>query len=145
GRGGRAAGHRGADGEVALDEGPLAGAAGAGRISLHRPGTAGLTRRLTGKRRVGSPVRSDEHHFFFDCCAFAQVSRRPTLRLNTSAPGWLSLLSTQKYPCRSNWKRAPAAALATDGSILQPVSVTSDVGLSWSRQSSPPGSGTFHR
>src|SRR5262249_16210755 len=39
----RAAGHRGADGEVALDEGPPASAASFGRLTLRRVGRAGVT------------------------------------------------------------------------------------------------------
>src|SRR6478672_973955 len=73
---------------------------------------------------------------------FAQASLSVTVRLKTSAPGAESE-STQKYPCRSNWKRLPAAAVAKLGSTLQTVSTSSELGFNIVvKSSTPPGSGT---
>ena len=54
------------------------------------------------------------------CSIHAQVSFSVTVRLKTSAPGFESR-STQKYPRRSNWNRAPGGASATLGSSLHAV------------------------
>src|SRR5262249_56247029 len=67
---------------------------------------------------------------------FAHVSRSPTVRLNTGWPVDESRESTQKYPLRSNWKRAPGEADASDGSSRAPVSTVSEFGFSAVRKSS---------
>src|SRR5690606_33229041 len=66
-----------------------------------------------------------------------QESRRVTVRLNTRSPGRECLLSAQKWPSRSNWKRSSGVALASVGSARQPVSTTSESGLILSRKLPP--------
>ena len=47
---------------------------------------------------------------------FPQESFKVTVRLKTGAPGLESTESAQKYPVRSNWKRSPGLASASEGS-----------------------------
>ena len=48
-------------------------------------------------------------------CSFAHASLSATVRLNTTAPGFVSR-SSVKYPSRSNWNRSPDFAPAKRGS-----------------------------
>jgi len=58
------------------------------------------------------------------------------VRLKTGFPGAESG-STQKYPSRSNWNCAPAAAPARDGSTKQPVRISREAGFRNDFQSVP--------
>ncbi len=42
---------------------------------------------------------------------YLKLSFKPTVRLNTKAPGF-EFLSTQKYPLRINWKWFPTSAFS---------------------------------
>ncbi len=63
-----------------------------------------------------------------------------TVLLNTGAPGFVSG-SAQKYPSRSNWKRAPGPTIASDGSTLHPVNRSSERGFRSSSGSRSPSAG----
>ncbi len=63
----------------------------------------------------------------WDRSILAHLSRRETVRLNTSDPP--ASLSTQKYPNRSNWNRLPGVAAARLGSTLHPFTTWRESGL----------------
>ena len=58
------------------------------------------------------------------------------MRLYTGLSGVESLLSTQKYPSRSNWNRAPGSASARPGSSL-PATISSESAFRCSRHVFP--------
>src|ERR1700686_4355056 len=88
--------------------------------------------RLVATQSQECPLYTD--YFLFSI--LAQVSFRATVRLKTGFPGAESG-STQKYPSRSNWKRLPAVALASDGSSLASVRISSEFGLRFAVKSCP--------
>src|SRR4029077_741134 len=70
---------------------------------LERAGPPPLTTATAASE--GGPRVFVSDALYFPCFA-AHESRRPMVRLNTSAPGFESR-STQKYPTRSNCTRSP--------------------------------------
>src|SRR5215472_7320393 len=93
-------------------------------------------RRCARNNRVNCELRALAYQptaVFSRFSIFAQVSRKGTVRLNTRRSVVVSE-STQKYPRRSNWKRSPASAFASDGSSLQIGNTSSELGLRLSRK-----------
>ena len=65
-----------------------------------------------------------------------QVSFSGSVRLKIFLPS-VESGSTQKYPTRSNWKRSPGLAPASEGSNLASLTISSELGLRLSRTSWP--------